>query len=113
MDETNRIYIDPVTNSVRSTLQPWFQWGIDTADSWFVKPFDYRRKEENTLETKEQQEKEEEKGNVVYAKAVVEEGNDTSDQKLSGADMSSISTSIDVTGDRNDSGTHALKSSEI
>lgn len=112
VDENNRTYIDPVANRMRSAFQPWLEWGLETADNWFVKPFDYRRKAEHTTVTQE----EEEDGRVVSATAVIVEESKKEDidagVNMSGIDMNTISTSIDVTGDRNDSAP-SMKSAEI
>ena len=114
VDESNRTYIDPIANSVRATFDPWFHWSLDIADRWFVAPFDRRRKPA-------QDEK------AVYGEAGKEEVDGDGDGDGDGAvtsitaaaataslgtmDMTSINTSIDVTGDRNDS--TPVKSAEI
>lgn len=105
-DEKNRIYLEPIAQRVQSVMDPWFTWTMETADSWFVKPFDRRRRNKPN-------EGEEEDGIVMTTAAVVQKDEtDQNDKRISDVDMSCISTSIDVTGDRNDS-IPGMKSVEI
>ena len=75
---------------MHEAFTPWVDWTLETADAWFVKPFDRRRKEPNENVDATSDENEGKSSDIVPPTS-------------SNIDISNINTSIDVTGDRNDS----------